>query len=92
MAADNDGGGQDAAHPAVFATTRWSVVLDAGNGDGTRAHDALSQLCQVYWYPLYAYARRRGCSPEDAQDMTQEFIARLLAHNWLAQADPCWWP
>jgi RNA polymerase sigma-70 factor (ECF subfamily) len=44
-------------------------------------------LCQSYWYPLYAYARRRGCSPEDAQDMTQGFFARLLEGNWLADAD-----
>ena len=48
---------------------------------------ALARLCQSYWYPLYAYARRRGYSADDAQDLTQEFFARLLAQNWLAQAD-----
>ena len=71
----------------VFVTTHWSVVLAAGHGDTTHARDALSHLCQSYWYPLYAYARRRGCSAHDAQDLTQEFFARLLEGNWLAQAD-----
>jgi RNA polymerase sigma factor (sigma-70 family) len=72
----------------LFVTTHWSVVLAAGHGNTTRAHDALAHLCQTYWYPLYAYARRRGCSPHDAQDLTQEFFARLLAGNWVAKADP----
>jgi RNA polymerase sigma-70 factor (ECF subfamily) len=67
---------------AVFATTHWSVVLAAGQGDPTTAHDALSHLCQIYWYPLYAYARRCGHPPHDAQDLTQEFFARLLEGGW----------
>lgn len=71
----------------VFATTRWSDVLAAGGGDPLQGQEALARLCQTYWYPLYAYARRRGASPTDAQDLTQEFFARLLAGNWLAQAD-----
>lgn len=71
----------------VFVTTHWSVVLTAGRNDTTRAHDALAKLCQTYWYPLYAYVRRRGQSPEDAQDLTQEFFARLLERNWVANAD-----
>lgn len=71
----------------VFATTRWSVVLAAGHGDTTHAQDALAHLCQTYWYPLYAYARRRGHSPPDAQDLTQEFFTRLLRGNWVAKAD-----
>jgi RNA polymerase sigma-70 factor (ECF subfamily) len=62
------------------------VVLAAGRSDTTRAQSALSTLCQAYWYPLYAYVRRRGYSSHDAQDMTQEFFARLLEHNWLARA------
>jgi len=70
----------------LFASTHWSVVLAAGQGD-TRAHDALAHLCKTYWYPLYAYARRRGCSPHDAEDLTQEFFARLLQGNWVARAD-----
>lgn len=62
-------------------------MLTAGRSDTTRAHDALAKLCQTYWYPLYAYVRRRGQSPEDAQDLTQEFFARLLAGNWVGDAD-----
>jgi RNA polymerase sigma factor (sigma-70 family) len=72
----------------VFATTHWSVVLHAGRSDTNRARDALENLCQVYWFPIYAYVRRRGRSPHDAQDLTQEFFARLLEQNWVAQADP----
>jgi len=72
----------------AFVTTHWSVVLTAGRSDTTRAHEALSRLCETYWYPLYAFVRRRGQSPEDAQDLTQEFFARLLAHDWVSRADP----
>jgi RNA polymerase sigma-70 factor (ECF subfamily) len=87
MATDeSDGHTEDRPQP-LFVTTHWSVVLAAGHGDTTRADDALAHLCQTYWYPLYAYARRRGCSPPDAQDLTQEFFARLLAGNWVAEAD-----
>ena len=70
-----------------FAQTRWSVVLSAGKSQTTTSQDALAKLCQLYWYPLYAYVRRRGYSPHDAQDLTQDFFARLLEQNWLAQAD-----
>jgi RNA polymerase sigma factor (sigma-70 family) len=68
----------------VFATTRWSVVLTAQRDDSTRAFEALSSLCRAYWYPLYAFVRRKGHPPQDAQDLTQEFFARLLEKNWLA--------
>jgi RNA polymerase sigma factor (sigma-70 family) len=71
----------------MFLTTHWSVVVAAGRADTPLARQALSQLCQTYWYPLYGYVRRRGFSPHDAQDLTQEFFARLLAGQWLAQAD-----
>lgn len=73
---------------SVFVTTHWSVVVAAGRSDTTRARDALGKLCQTYWLPLYAYVRRVGHSPEDAQDLTQEFFARLLERNTFAQADP----
>ncbi len=73
--------------PQVFPNTHWSLVLTAGRRDTPRAHEALSRLCETYWYPLYAYVRRRGQSPHDAQDLTQEFFARLLEHNWLAAVD-----
>jgi DNA-directed RNA polymerase specialized sigma24 family protein len=71
----------------TFATTRWSAVIEAGQADSPRAAEALEALCQTYWYPLYAYVRRNGHRPEDAQDLTQEFFARLLAKGWLADAD-----
>lgn len=72
-------------HPDdLFATTRWSVVLRAGRSDTTRAQTALAELCGAYWYPLYAYARRRGCGPEDAEDATQGFFAKLLKLHSLA--------
>ncbi|HWV98468.1 MAG TPA: hypothetical protein VNZ64_02130 [Candidatus Acidoferrum sp.] len=70
-----------------FVTTHWSAVLTAGKRDSTRAQAALAGLCETYWYPLYAYVRRRGYGPEDAQDLTQEFFGRLLQRNWLAPAD-----
>jgi RNA polymerase sigma factor (sigma-70 family) len=82
-------GGTAAASPdARFLTTHWSVVLAAGRSDTTRAQGALARLCQTYWYPLYAYVRRRGHSPHDAQDLTQEFFARLLERQTFAYADP----
>lgn len=67
-----------------FATTRWSVVLAAGRQDTTRAQAALADLCRTYWWPLYAYVRRKGHSPADAEDLTQGFFARLLALDSLA--------
>lgn len=69
--------------PAQFATTHWSVVLAAGGFSNDRRAAALEQLCRTYWYPLYFYIRRRGNGPEDAQDLTQEFFARLLEKQWL---------
>ena len=89
MSADTDAhpsrtpSGQIVPQP-IFVTTHWSVVLRAGRQDTTRARDALAKLCQTYWYPLYAYVRRRGHSPHDAEDLTQEFFTRLLQKNYLA--------
>jgi RNA polymerase sigma factor (sigma-70 family) len=76
-----------AARQPVFATTHWTVVLTAGRSETTHASDALERLCQTYWYPLYGYVRRRGHSPEDAQDLTQAFFARLLERQWIGRAD-----
>lgn len=74
---------------AVFITTHWSVVLGASaRDDSAGARSALESLCQTYWHPLYAYVRGRGYSPEDAKDLTQEFFARLLAHNGVAGVSP----
>jgi RNA polymerase sigma factor (sigma-70 family) len=66
-----------------FTTTHWSVVLLAREEESPCSVDALAQLCRTYWYPLYAYIRRRGHQPHDAQDLTQEFFARLLERNFL---------
>jgi DNA-directed RNA polymerase specialized sigma24 family protein len=74
--------------PDYFATTHWSVVLTAQRTDTTRAQAALARLCQTYWYPLYAFVRRQGHSPHDAQDLTQGFFARLLSGNFLAEIAP----
>lgn len=63
-------------------------MLTAQRHDSTRAHAALSSLCRTYWYPLYAFVRRQGHSAHDAQDLTQEFFAKLLAKNYLAAVAP----
>jgi RNA polymerase sigma-70 factor (ECF subfamily) len=70
-----------------FASTRWSLVVAAAQRDSPECEAALATLCRQYWYPLYAYARRRLPQPQDAQDLTQEFFARLLAKDYLRQAD-----
>ena len=72
----------------LFATTHWSVVLAAANQKTPEAAEAMDWLCRTYWYPLYAYVRREGHTPTDAQDLTQEFFARLLARNSLAHVGP----
>ena len=72
----------------LFVTTHWSVVLKAGHGDTTHAREALEKLCRNYWYPIYACVRRRGHSPEDAQDLTQAFFLRLLEQQSLARVNP----
>src|SRR5258708_23712232 len=66
-----------------FRTTHWSVVLGARKGDAAQAGAALETLCLTYWYPIYAFLRRRGLGIEDAQDLTQEFFARLLKRDFL---------
>ena len=71
-----------------FQTTRWSVVRRAVDADGAVAPEALAALCEAYWYPLYAYVRRSGYGPHDAEDLTQAFFARLMERNILASADP----
>lgn len=72
---------------AAFHTTRWSVVLRARDDGHGNATASLEALCRQYWQPLYACVRQRGHSVHDAQDMTQEFFARLLEKDWLAAAD-----
>jgi RNA polymerase sigma-70 factor (ECF subfamily) len=70
----------------LFFTTRWSMVLSAKDEAAPDFDEALSTLCQTYWYPLYAFVRGQGHGPEDAQDLTQEFFARLLDKEWLKSA------
>jgi RNA polymerase sigma-70 factor (ECF subfamily) len=72
-----------------FATTRWSLVLAAGaDAPGTGGREALTTLCETYWYPLYAFLRARGHRTEDAEDLTQAFFARVLEKNAIGRADP----
>jgi RNA polymerase sigma-70 factor (ECF subfamily) len=81
---------QDTVPPAaaIFTPTHWSVVLAAaGHADSTHARDALEKLCRNYWQPIYVFIRRQGRNPHDAQDLTQEFFARLLERNYLACVD-----
>jgi RNA polymerase sigma factor (sigma-70 family) len=72
---------------AIFATTHWSVVLAAGQSADAQASEALEQLCRTYWYPLYAFVRRQGSSPHDAEDRLQGFFARFLEKNYLNDVD-----
>jgi len=72
-----------------LAATRWTVVLTAARRESPEpAMRALTELCQTYWPPLYAYIRRQGSDSHEAEDLTQEFFSRLLAKNYLADADP----
>jgi RNA polymerase sigma factor (sigma-70 family) len=71
-----------------FPTTRWSVVVAAGDPHRKEARSALASLCEHYWYPLYAYLRRRGYPSHQAQDLTQEFFVRVLEGRYLDRADP----
>ncbi len=71
-----------------FATTRWSQVLAAGQTGVGGSREALSRLCESYWYPLYVYVRRWGYDADQAQDLTQEFFTRLLEKHYLRAADP----
>ena len=77
------------AHQAgdIFATTHWTVVLAAGRQHSPQAARALEELCRTYWFPLYAYVRRRGYAREDAEDLTQAFFTRLLEKNSFASLD-----
>jgi RNA polymerase sigma-70 factor (ECF subfamily) len=72
--------------PRDFRTTHWSLVLAAGAAASPGAREALETLCRAYWYPLYAYVRSLGHGPEDAQDLTQGFFARVLERNFFARA------
>lgn len=87
MPAPDSEPGRSSDHQEWFVTTHWSVVLAASHDSTAGAREALDKLCRTYWYPLYAYVRRRGHSPVDAQDLVQGFFAALLEGNYLARAD-----
>ena len=83
---------EDTASEAVlrdrhFQTTHWSIVLAAGRGSSPNSSEALATLCQTYWYPLYAYVRRRVSDAHEAQDLTQGFFTQLLEKNYVAAAE-----
>jgi RNA polymerase sigma factor (sigma-70 family) len=78
----------DRSDPQWFSTTHWSVVISAGQANSSQAFESLEKLCRAYWPPLYSYIRRQGHGPEEAQDLTQAFFAKLLQKNFWARADP----
>ena len=71
-----------------FPTTRWTLVIAAADPRRTEARSALVSLCEAYWYPLYAYIRRRGYAADQAQDLAQDFFVRVLEGRYLDRADP----
>ena len=78
----------ESSDAAGFAATHWTVVLAAARGEtSSRAAEAMAELCRIYWYPLYAFLRRRGHEVHEAEDLTQEFFARLLGEHFLANVD-----
>ena len=83
----NDQKEQFPARQAVFATTHWSVVLNAKESDSLQGRLALERLARAYWYPLYAYLRRKGYDSHSAEDLTQSFFLQLIGTNSLARAD-----
>src|SRR5450631_4375255 len=76
------------AGSSQFPTTRWTLVVAAADPQRKEARSALVSLCEGYWYPLYAYVRRRGYPADQAQDLTQEFFIRVLEGRYLDRADP----
>jgi DNA-directed RNA polymerase specialized sigma24 family protein len=70
-----------------FHTTHWTLVMTSAHDQSQAGRAALAALCQTYWYPLYAFARRRGHSPPDAEDLTQGFFLHILEHQTLSQVD-----
>src|SRR5687768_2333766 len=83
LSRENDGSAVSSA-----TATRWSLVVAAANRHCPGGDEALAVLCQLYWLPLFTFVRRRCATMEEAEDLTQEFFARLLAGNYLADATP----
>jgi RNA polymerase sigma-70 factor (ECF subfamily) len=82
-------GHESAGVAREFVTTRWSLILSAANlgSDEQKVHNALAELCRVYWRPIFLFVRARDYSIEDAQDLTQDFFVTILRNNWLQYAD-----
>ena len=72
-------------HGGLFPQTQWSLIRRVQHGDETQRREGMEILCTAYWKPVYAWLRARGSSPEDAEDLTQEFFSRLIAGDWLAE-------
>lgn len=85
---DHAGRSSDPYYPRSFPTTCWTLVLNAGGPKAAVAGEALEHLCRAYWYPLYAFVRRKGYAPHDAQDLTQGFFSYLLDKETLAKVAP----
>jgi RNA polymerase sigma factor (sigma-70 family) len=83
-------GDRGEGEPRQFATTRWSLILSATDSEGEekKSHEALDELCRVYWRPIFSFVYQRNHSIEDAQDLTQDFFLTILERNWLEHADP----
>lgn len=89
MARSSHVGGELMTGPGTFHTTHWTVVMAARQqDDGTAAREALASLCSTYWYPLYAFIRRQGSRPHEAEDLTQEFFYQFLERHGLANVQP----
>ena len=81
---------EKASTSAAFVTTRWSIIFSGSDSEGgeKQVRAALAELCRIYWRPIFFFIARRGYSPEDAEDLTQDFFVRILNGDWLQKADP----
>jgi RNA polymerase sigma-70 factor (ECF subfamily) len=80
--------GESTGRSGSFTTTHWSTVLAAGGSSSPQATEALERLCRTYWFPLYAFVRRKGYGPHEAEDLTQGFFARFLEKRYLDDVAP----
>ena len=87
MAQSSEGKPDSFAAGTRFPPTLWSVVLLAGQNSSAQSHEALATLCRAYWFPLYAYLRRQGKSPPDAEDLTQGFMLHLMEKDTLSRVE-----
>jgi RNA polymerase sigma factor (sigma-70 family) len=86
-AGGDDSDPMDPSAAAIFGTTHWSLVIAAGEGEAVSSREALEKLCRAYWRPIYAYVRRRGHAPSEAEDLTQSFFAHFLERKLLTVVD-----